>query len=449
MKRYFIILLAALLVLSLAACQEAPAETTVAPVETTVAPVETTVLPTETTAAPTETTAPVETEAPTEPLTPEEQILQERRDIVEAYMRQQTTILWRCEEDLLYTIASNVEPENADSSKQIQLVAGRLYMGLPYAYTSGTVDSFLEYAGKPDENGIYTISDLSWEALSGSSKIARLGNDCSAALVLAWSQVGGSVSAQSTQYMCEDYGFLRVGDYESDPSDNTPTTSAIARNGMEKMLAAYAQLQKGDGLVCRAAASGHAVMVVDVEVVYLEDGSIDTYSSYVTILEQTSTSIKAQTSKEKHPVTGEPIYQICGVDRAFTFRYLIQKGYLPITCKELVDPSPLPEKTITDSETAFHKDTILSGVLSSDWYIDAVTVTLTDSTGAAVQEAMAFATRKGNNAFDMQKFVNDHPTTIRGSIDPAALASGNYHCTVVCRLTTGDEIIARDFDFVV
>ena len=442
-KRLLSLLLALLLIVSLAACQQTPAETTTAPTETTA-------VPTETTAAPTETTAPEETTEPTEPLSPEEQTLQERRDIVEAYMRQQTTILWRSEEDVLYTLARDTLPEEADKTKQIQLVAGRLYQGMPYSYASGTTSALTEFAaGEPDSNGIYTLSGLTWEALSGGSGNPRIGNDCSAAVVLAWSQIGASVTAQSTKSMCLDYGFLPVGDYEIIPSTNEPTTAVIALNGAEKMFAAYAQLQKGDALVRRTTGSGHAAMVVDVEVVYQEDGTIDFMRSYVTILEQTSTRAKNSTASYNHEVTGEPVYEICTVDGEWSFSYLLKKAYLPITCKELIDPSPLPEKTITDSQTEFNKDTLLTGTLSSKWFIDAVTVTVTDSSGAAVQEATAFPTRLQNHDFDLQKFVTDHPSAIHGSVDPSALASGNYHCTVVCRLTTGEEFTVRDFDFAV
>ena len=437
------LLLALLLIVSLAACQQTPAETTTAPTETTAAPTETTV-------APTETTAPEETTETTEPLTAEELILQERRDIVEAYMRQQATILWRSEEDVLYTLTSNVLPEESDESKQIQIVAGRIYQGMPYGYSTGTTSILTEFAtGEPDSNGIYTLSGLTWENLSGYHKSARIGNDCSSAVALAWSQIGASITAKTTEFMCQDYGFLPVGDYEVIPSTNEPTTAVIALNGAEKMFAAYAQLQKGDALVRRATGSGHAAMVVDVEVVYQEDGTIDFMRSYVTILEQTSTRAKNSTASYNHEVTGEPVYEICTVDGEWSFSYLLKKAYLPITCKELIDPSPLPEKTVTDSQTEFNKDTLLTGTLSSKWFIDAVTVTVTDSSGAAVQEAMAFPTRAQNHDFDLQKFVTDHPSAIRGSVDPSALASGNYHCTVVCRLTTGEEFTVRDFDFAV
>lgn len=441
MKKYLSLLLAALLLLSLAACEKAPAETT--------QPTQTTAAPTETTAAPTEASAPEETtEAtePTEPMTEEEKILWERRLAVEAYMQRQAGILWRSDADVLYTLDSSMLPEESDVNKQIQIVAGRLYQGIPYAYSSGSIGTLTEFAaGEPDADGIYTLTGLNWEAFSGYHKSARLGNDCSSAVVLAWSQIGASVTAETTEFMCFDRGFLPVGDYEIIPDTNEPTGAVIAKNGAETMFAAYAQLQKGDALV-RRASTGHAVLVTDVNVVYLEDGSIDPRGSYVTVWEQTSTYSKNQTVTHNHEVTGEPIYGLYTMGKPLTFQFLLQKAYLPITCKELIDPSPLPEKVITDSQTEFNKDTLLTGTLTCPWFIEAVTITLSDSSGT-VQEATAFPTRRHNNDFDLQKFVTDHPNAIIGSVDPAALASGNYHCTVVVRLTTGEEFTVRDFDF--
>lgn len=445
MNRILPLLLALALALSLAACAQTSPENPNPP-ETTAAPTETTAAPTETTAAPTETSAPEETAESTEPMTPEEQILWERRLAVEAYMQRQGEILWRSDADVLYTLDSTVLPEESDKNKQIQIVAGRLYQGIPYAYSSGSVGTLTEFAtGEPDANGIHTLTGLTWEAFSGYHKSARLGNDCSSAVVLAWSQIGASVTAETTEFMCFDHGFLPVGDYEIIPDTNEPTGAVIAKNGAETMFAAYAQLQKGDALVRRASA-GHAVLVTDVNVVRREDGSIDPISSCVTIWEQTSAYSKNQTITHNHEVTGEPVYGLYTRGTDFSFQYLLKKAYLPITCKELIDPSPLPEKIITDSQTVFNKDTLLTGTLTCSWFIEAVTITVSDGSGT-VQEATAFPTRRHNNDFDLQKFVNDHPNAVVGSIDPAALTSGNYHCTVTCRLTTGEEFTVRDFDF--
>ena len=40
-------------------------------------------------------------------------VLIERRKTVESYMREMGTFVWRCPENLLYTIASNVDPQES------------------------------------------------------------------------------------------------------------------------------------------------------------------------------------------------------------------------------------------------------------------------------------------------------------------------------------------------
>ena len=80
---------------------------------------------------------------------------------------------------------------------------------------------------------------------------------------------------------------------------------------------------------------------------------------------------------------------------------------------------------------------------------DRITMTITDETGAEIQKITARTDRYSMKDFVMERFVTDLPSTLIGSLDLDALTSGNYHCTVVCRLTTGQELTARDFDFTV
>lgn len=438
MQRTICLLLAILLLCSLAACQQAPAETTTAPTETTAAP-------TETTAAPTETTAPEETTEvtePTEPMTEEEKILWERRQIVIDYMRELTSILWTSDTSFDYAIP--VKNENYFS-----VVAGRVYQGLPYSFGHSAVNSFLEYAVGQDEKGIYSLSGLKAGAFHGNSPEARFGTNCSSAVALAWSQIGASITTLGTRNMCEANGYLPVGDYENEVELNTSTTGVVAKNGAEVMFAAYAQLKPADCVVRLAKPyDSHAMLVEAVHVVYLEDGSIDGFNSYISVLDQTNSYFKKQ-GHDWNSELGVEVYRIGGLPRKVSFRTLLTKGYLPITCKELRDPSPLPEPEVADTETVFNKDTLLKGTISCNWWIDAVTIIITDSTGTEIQKAAVTAIAYHARTVDMQQFVTEHPDAIRGSIDPAALASGNYHCTVVCRLTTGEEFTVRDFDFTV
>ena len=400
---------------------------------------------------------PAEPEVPEEPAEPagpalapeEEAVLAARRDAAEQYMRQMATVLWRAEEDIVYTLKSNKTPDEVSATDRLIIQTGRLYQGVIYSYGYSTTDAFLAFAGEADDKGIYPVSGLEWQALSGGSKYARIGNDCSGALTTAWSVIGATVPANSTKTMCETYGFLRVGEYESDPNENVDThLVTMEKNGEQVMYRAYARLQKADGIVRRKGSSGHARMVVCVDVVYQEDGTIDGGKSTVTILEQTSSNLKKNV-KHYDPVLGEDVYEIYGIDKKISFRQLCVDGYLPITCKELIDPSPVEGPAVKDAVVEHNRYTILGGTISANRFIDTVTVTITDSTGKEVQEASLNATRTAVLAFDMRKFIEDDPAAIIGGIDVDALSPGNYRCMTVCRLSGGQEFTVRDFDFTV
>ena len=187
-------------------------------------------------------------------------------------------------------------------------------------------------------------------------------------------------------------------------------------------------------------------MIVSVSVAYNADGTIDGEKSTVTFLDQTRSYLRSE-KKHYNSVLGEYVYEIYGVDKRVTFKTLCQDGYLPITCKELIDPSPVAEPEVTDSVTEHDRSTILSGKISSNWVIDTVTVIIADSAGNEVQKAALNAHRTSPWSFDMQKFLKEAPEVMQGSIDLQALTPGAYRCTTVCRLCTGQEITVREFDF--
>jgi len=358
------------------------------------------------------------------------------------YMHKQISILWTSDTSFDYSI-----PAKRDND--FSVVAGRVYEGLPYSFGHSAVNSFLEYAVGQDEKGIYSLSGLKAGAFHGNVPDARLGTNCSSAVALAWSQIGASITTLGTFNMCEANGYLPVGDYENEVERNTSTAGVIAKNGAEVMYACYAQLMPADCVLKTKETGGtHTMLVEAVDVVYREDGSIDPFNSYVIVLDQVSSQFKAGVH-EWNEELGVEIYRIGGRSRTVFFQTLLKNGYIPLTCRELRDPSPLPEPEITDTETTFNKDNLLKGTLSCNWWIDAVTIIITDSTGAEIQKAAVTAIAYNARTVDMQQFVTEHPDAIRGSMDPAALASGNYHCTVVVRLTTGEEFTVRDFDFTV
>ena len=387
----------------------------------------------------------------TKELTPEE-ILAQRRDTVEAHMRSMATLLWCSEEDVTYSYNPSTKDPLAEGAKSVvKIKAGRIYQGLPYTHAGAAPGSFLEYStGEPDDNGVYTLSSLSWRALNGDWRnTARIGNDCSSAVNQSWAQLGNSlVTNRKTDLMCPDQGYLRVGEYESNPAKNEISIPVCQANGLDVMCEAYSHLQKADGVVKRIDGNGHAMLVVTNTVVRDDSGKIDSEESFVTIIDQTSDAI----NKDQHYFNaelGEEVYLFYRTDVKYSYQKLFDYGYLPITCKELIDPSPVPEPAVSDTETDQAVNAMFSGNLTATRFIDSVIVTISDKDGNIVQQVASSGNRGTAYTFQMNTFVSDPPELLRGSFDLRALSSGTYRYQVECRLVTGDTFIIRDYEITI
>lgn len=410
------------------------------------------------TVPPTEFQVEYPTVPPTEPEDPEA-ILAFRRDVVEAAMREQSAILWRPAEDIVYSMWNNssgvVIDEQTHPEEIVHLYADRIYQGIPYAHGSGSYYSWLSFATEQDENGVYTLTGITDQHLNGKSAYrenvrARLGNDCADQLFWAWSRISGSVNFRLTNEMTALHGCLKVGDYEyagaSFNADNN-TKGIVKNNGSQRMFAAYAQLQKGDGMVLiTLSGEGHAVMVVTSNPVYNEDGTIDGEKSYVTVLEQTSGNEANETCYYNEEL-GQNIYLCEVMDKEWTYNTIFQKGYLPMTCKELVDPSPRAKPEITDYNDAPTMESMFRGVIESNYRISSVTVTISQN-GKTVQKATCFGHQEEMYTMNLYRFTKDSEAPVlQGSINLEELPAGTYDCTFTARLSTGDNIQFRNFTF--
>ena len=383
------------------------------------------------------------------------QLLQERRDAAESYMRQMATVLWRAEEDIVWTTKKEVNtPEllEAYDGDPMIIRAGRLYQGIPYSYSGTSAYSFYQYFGEKDEKGYPTVSSLDWQALNGSaSHTARIGNDCSGAVQLAWEYIGGNFTPVSTKYMTLDNGYLPVGEYENDPSANILTKKVCEENGVLTMFEAYAQLQKADAVVCRRESSGHTMMIVDVYVTYTEAGGIDGENSYVTVLHQTNGYLQDEAYYYNEEL-GEDVYKTFGVDDQCTFTKLFSNGYLPVTCDALVNADAVVEEHwVKDSETTYSYSNILEGKFTSNKTIAFVTITITDTNGGEVTKAVCFNPRQTYETeffFDLTRFATEEEFLMQGKLD-LELEPGTYHCTHVLTDSHGGQHVMRDFDFTV
>lgn len=396
--------------------------------------------------------------SPTEPADPEA-ILSYRRDVVEQAMREQSAILWTPAEDITYSMRTHSLGVEADSEESpddvVTMEAGKVYQGIPYTHGSGSYYSWLAFATACDEKGIYTLSGITDQHLTGTSaykenKRARLGNDCADQLFWAWGRISSTIRFVGTTTMTDFYGCLKVGDYDCvgtsfDATNNTRVV--VNENGEQRMFAAYACLQKGDGMVLvNKYSEGHAVMVVSGNPVYNEDGTIDGEKSYVTVLEQT-TGCEREWESHYDNLLKEWVYPCEIMDKKWTYNTLFKKGYLPVTCKELVDPSPLPAAKVTDYTDAPDLSNMFGGVVEANYRISSITVTISQK-GAMVQEAICFGHQNEMYTFNLFRFANEAEEAVMlGSVNPEALKAGKYHCTFTAKLSTGEDVTFRDFDF--
>lgn len=400
---------------------------------------------------PKETTVP--TTAPTE-LSEEEkqQILQSRRDTAEAHMRYMMSFLWQTDVSIDYSYKVNSVGASFDDPGQIlHLEAGRVYSGMPYTHGSGGAESFLSF-GEPDEKGVIQMTGLTSELLSGGgstkpNNMARLSNDCADAVGWAWSRVGNSFTFTMTQNMTADRGCLPVGNYKTVEGNYKKTKDIVKENGETVMYEAYACLQKADGVVCYNG-SGHAMMIAQVNVVR-NGGTIDPEESFVLVHEQFTSNAKKELTRVDEE-TGLTVYCLGGVDRKYTFAQLFKKSYLPITIKELVDPSPTAPAELVDSQKEHTRETLFEGSISCQYKICSVTVTVTDEGGTTVQKATCFPTEAERYMFRMEHFTDPvEQAVIRGSLSLSDLTPGTYRVVVDCIVGTGETLTARDFTFTV
>lgn len=374
-----------------------------------------------------------------EPEDPEE-ILAYRRQLVVEEMREMMSVLWTPTETFAYDIQE--DPENP---QPYTFEKGKIYSGIPYATGCGAGYSFLSYA-VGEENGVYTLDGLSGENMSG-KQTPRIGNTCSSSIAWAWGRVSNSINFSLTKFMTPMYGCLKVGDYvyEGSNYDDVRTSKVCEDNGKEVMFAAYAQMQPGDAMVRRVSDAGHAIMVVDVNVVYDGEGRINSKMSTATIVDQSGTYIgKPETTY----IEGVGAVILCEkLDKVRTFDSLFKSGYLPITCKELVDPSPRAEVTLTDYTDTPTVDNMFKGVLKSSYRIAYVTVDIYSGDNL-VQTATCYSQFKEMYDFNLYRFTESkEQPAIRGSVDIDALPAGAYRCVFTARMSTGDEITFRDFTF--
>lgn len=371
----------------------------------------------------------------------DEQILQQRRDIVEAEMRLMMGMLWTPAEDITY--------KSGDEYRTLK--AGRIYRGMPYSHGSGSYYSWSQFVTGVNQDNVFTVSIDGKYLTSGDGHIANISNDCADAVFWSWAKVSNSIDFTLTQNMSSYTGCIKVGDYKWDDMGkfDGSTKPILQENGEQVMFKAYSQLQKGDGMVLYTKSSGgHAVMVCE-SVVVMDGDKIDGEQSYVRILEQISSSLDAEETYYEEQIDAI-CYKACGYDNIWTYNTIYKKGYLPITCKELIDPAPLAEQKVEDSVNEHTENTMFRGQITSNYRISQATYTIYDANDRAVQQMTCFGQDKSMFTMDLYRFSDfTEQDRAQGVINLESLPAGTYKCVLTCQISTGSVFEVRNFEITI
>lgn len=384
-----------------------------------------------------------------------------RRDGAEKAMRDMLTVRWTPAKNTVYSYnplaySKLTTVNEAEFAKnRINLESGKVYQGLPYSLGSAGLAAFVD--GFTAQNGVYTIP-LTQRMLSGNQNCARLGVDAADALFWGWASVSPSVRFTDTATMVEAKGVRPVGDYKLPASLADATDDVVAAAGAETIYAAYAKMQKADGLVADTEAKDHAMMAVSVTVVNGADGKIDPKESFVTVLEQTDKNLaayEALSAAEKEAKKNE-VLVIGGIDVKYTFEELMNDGFLPITCKELVEDGALDAVFVGDSIRTgkFTKATIYAGGVRTNRRIAVAHLKIFDANGNALLDTRSYPQESGiaDTVFSVNLAnwnVASEIGRCRGDCDPAAVLTvgEEYRYVLTGILSTGETVTLREYSF--
>ena len=321
------------------------------------------------------------------------------------------------------------------------------HIGIPYNHKGGSLDRF-KYC--LNEDG--TVKDWVYDMPTFDGYDAYIGNDCSTAVLHALWTVSNSVDFLRVRYQLPQFydigGCIAVGDYFWDFTFNADTQYTKRfwdYNTEQKMYEAYACVRKGDMFAQLVEAGGHTRMAAeDAVVVRDQDGLVNSVYSYVLIHEQGATWTDDTNL----------IDSTCKTFGKNSFDKLAGRFYIPITCEELITGEMEPaECTITNDGDG--KLGLTTGYIKANYFLDSVTLKITDSQGNVVFDHKMFTTaarRKetGDNDQVMRNYRDDYNMAYFATpLQSLQLKVGEtYSYSITARLGTYDEFLLKEDTFV-
>ena len=300
---------------------------------------------------------------------------QEMRQKVVEYAYQMATYRWIPSKTINYS-------DSCSSGHKQIYKTGVIYFGQPYTHWSSSLSKFQSYL---DENHV-----LSPELGADNTTLQAIGNDCADFVFWAWNQVEADIKFTLTgEAICAN-GVQPVGNYTVNSIVSTKDICEF--NGKQAIYEAYAQAKMGDALLVNSGSANHFRLVAENAYVFRNaNGSIDPTKSYIVTHEQGALSSDRTT---------------CRVNGRYTFSTLFNGNYIPVTV-EAYAKGEADMLTAEISNKKLDKSGVGSGIITSNYQIDSVTMRILDSRGKVVVEAEEHGCSSNIvKQFAMSKFRN-------------------------------------------
>ncbi len=368
--------------------------------------------------------------------------IMEKRMLAVQTMYEHGSYLWTVDKDLYFSCFCDL------SGCYGMIPAGTTIQGNLYNHKGG---SLARLKSMMDENN--HLQDWVYDLESFDGWDVYIGCDCSTSVQSGLFAVMGDYDSNLISSVVPSENpfnqTVAVGDWEYDITP-TPkyTLTFMEINGPERMYNSYALLRPGDTVNNRLnnglQIGAHIRMVAqDAVVVRNEEGVIDGGESYITVHEQGGGR------------RYEPYYTTWSLNKQYSFSSLFEHQYIPCTIKPFVT-GEFVEKEVSIEDDVDGYMGLTTGVVHSTYFLDGVTMVITDSQGNEVFDHTMFsaASRLVDDQMrdnDWELKTNVHEFDLAHFATPLSellLAKGEtYNVTITAILPAEERVPVKEFSF--
>ena len=349
-------------------------------------------------------------------------------------IRQMIVDVHKLSREFVWVSNAELDYQALSATNLHKLSDGTVYGGLPYM-KQGTGNIYRTMDWMDPKTGVIDIA-------TAGKQPGLFGNMCSCSAWWGWARVVNSAEYCYSKDATLANGCIPLGEITYDETvkefgDELGTGSIVQATGLEKMYAAYAAVQMGDGLVCNTPGS-HVIMAADkANVTYNDDGSINATLSYIPIIDQTvGWSERTNEAGETYSATGN-------VSLVMNFMTLYEKAYIPFTFAELLGTDPIEKTEISYSHTGdtITLDQLFESKITCNYALSDVYAVITDSKG---NEVYRHAVRAAYPCMMELAMLKTSPAddkdcvTVWGKLDTLS-AEESYTVSIVAQIGTGER----------